>query len=82
MRSSAVISVASFSTHRPPLLWNMRKCKRVIVAACIHPHKEKFYGVALKQSKSYTLLAGHRIYTHTKSIEAVILEYEEIGQTA
>ena len=40
----------------------MKKCKKIIAAVCVHPHKEKFYGVAHKQSKSYTLLAGLYAY--------------------
>lgn len=50
---------------------------RCIISCCIHPSKEKLYGLAKLQEKSYTLLADHRIYTHTKSIEALILDYEE-----
>lgn len=50
-----------------------------IVSCCIHPSKEMFYGLAKQQEKSYTLMTDHRIYTHTKSIEALIMEYEELN---
>ena len=52
--------------------------QRIVIAACILPGKEMIEGPAVQQKKSYALTTGYRRQVRTNSIEALILEYEEV----